>query len=165
MFLLAIFSIFFHVFFSCLFADHGKIIKAVNAESADTDKKLSSVVIEELDVLPSSEPIRNLEIIRTMQYGKYSKRERKKIVFWSTTTIPNRRNAYSDLSMSTETNRSGKKQFIFVSITFRLNFFLICKRCTIQMCIGTPCDQSNESKSNLIWESHLIWDEKILFWF
>lgn len=59
----------FSNFFSL--ADHGKIIKAVNAESADSSKKVSSVVIEELDVLPTNEPIRNLEIIRTTQYGKY----------------------------------------------------------------------------------------------
>lgn len=43
----------------------------MNAESADSSKKVSSVVIEELDVLPTNEPIRNLEIIRTTQYGKY----------------------------------------------------------------------------------------------
>lgn len=42
----------------------------MNAESADSNKKVSSVVIEELDVLAKSEPIRNLEIVRTMQYGK-----------------------------------------------------------------------------------------------
>lgn len=58
------------VFFS---ADHGKIIKAVNAESADSNKKVNSVVIEELDVLPTNEPIRNLEIIRTTQYGEYER--------------------------------------------------------------------------------------------
>lgn len=62
-----------------LVSDHGKIIKAVNAESADSIKKVSSVVIEELDVLPTSEPIRNLEIIRTMQYGKLKKKRRGKI--------------------------------------------------------------------------------------
>lgn len=45
-------------------SDHGKIIKAVNAESADSSKKVSSVVIEELDVLNKNEPIRNLEIVR-----------------------------------------------------------------------------------------------------
>lgn len=51
----------------------------MNAESADSNKKVSSVVIEELDVLPTSEPIRNLEIIRTMQYGKCDiEYERKK---------------------------------------------------------------------------------------
>lgn len=55
------------------FLDHGKIIKTVNAESADSNKKVSSVVIEELDVLAKSEPIRNLEIVRTMQYGKYKR--------------------------------------------------------------------------------------------
>lgn len=53
------------------FSDHGKIIKTVNAESADSNKKVSSVVIEELDVLPTNEPIRNLEIIRTTQYGRF----------------------------------------------------------------------------------------------
>lgn len=52
--------------------DHGKIIKAVNAESADSNKKVSSVVIEELDVLAKNEPIRSLEIVRTTQYGKKS---------------------------------------------------------------------------------------------
>ncbi|ALC39863.1 maker551 [Drosophila busckii] len=50
--------------------DHGKIIKSVNAESADTAEKVSSVVIEEIDVLTKSEPIRNLEIVRTMQYDQ-----------------------------------------------------------------------------------------------
>lgn len=42
----------------------------MNAESADSNKKVNSVVIEELDVLAKSEPIRSLEIIRTTQYGK-----------------------------------------------------------------------------------------------
>lgn len=60
----------FLLFFYYFHPDHGKIIKAVNAESADSSKKVSSVVIEELDVLPTNEPIRNLEIIRTTQYGK-----------------------------------------------------------------------------------------------
>lgn len=55
-----------------MFSDHGKIIKAVNAESADSNKKVSSVVIEELDVLAKNEPIRNLEIVRTTQYGKFT---------------------------------------------------------------------------------------------
>lgn len=54
--------------FVCI-SDHGKIIKAVNAESADSNKKVSSVVIEELDVLAKNEPIRSLEIVRTTQYG------------------------------------------------------------------------------------------------
>lgn len=56
--------------YQLIFSDHGKIIKAVNAESADSNKKVSSVVIEELDVLAKNEPIRNLEIVRTTQYGK-----------------------------------------------------------------------------------------------
>lgn len=54
----------------CLFSDHGKIIKTVNADSSDSSKTVSSVVIEELDVLSKNEPIRKLEIVRTMQYGK-----------------------------------------------------------------------------------------------
>lgn len=57
--------------FSCFFiSDHGKIIKTVNAESADSNKKVTSVVIEEIEVLSKMEPIRNLEIIRTTQYGE-----------------------------------------------------------------------------------------------
>lgn len=59
----SIFEFFFQI-------DHGKIIKTVNAKSADTEKKVTTVVIEEIDVLPKNEPIRNLEIVRTMQYGK-----------------------------------------------------------------------------------------------
>jgi len=55
---------------SSILTDHGKIIKSVNAESADSADKVTSVVIEEIDVLTKSEPIRNLEIVRTMQYGE-----------------------------------------------------------------------------------------------
>lgn len=70
-FLLLLLLLFFAFFISYHHrTDHGKIIKTVNAESADSSKKVSSVVIEELDVLPTNEPIRNLEIIRTTQYGK-----------------------------------------------------------------------------------------------
>lgn len=58
------------IFYSFYPTDHGKIIKSVNAESADSAEKVTSVVIEEIDVLTKSEPIRNLEIVRTMQYGK-----------------------------------------------------------------------------------------------
>uniref|UniRef100_A0A182NGR5 Semaphorin-1A n=1 Tax=Anopheles dirus TaxID=7168 RepID=A0A182NGR5_9DIPT len=50
--------------------DHGKILKTVNAESADSNKKVTSVVIEEIDALQTNEPIRTLEIVRTTQYGK-----------------------------------------------------------------------------------------------
>lgn len=54
----------------CLFTDHGKVLKTINAASADDSSKVSSVVIEELDVLAKPEPIRNLKIVRTMQYGE-----------------------------------------------------------------------------------------------
>jgi hypothetical protein len=59
---------FFFLFFS---ADHGKVLKTINAASADDSSKVSSVVIEELDVLAKPEPIRNLKIVRTMQYGEF----------------------------------------------------------------------------------------------
>lgn len=52
-------------------ADHGKVLKAINAASADDSSKVSSVVIEELDMLAKPEPIRNLKIVRTMQYGEF----------------------------------------------------------------------------------------------
>ena len=55
-------------FFSSV--DHGKVLKTINAASADDSSKVSSVVIEELDVLAKAEPIRNLKIVRTMQYGE-----------------------------------------------------------------------------------------------
>ncbi|CRK93680.1 CLUMA_CG007209, isoform A [Clunio marinus] len=50
--------------------DHGKVLKTINAASADDSSKVSSVVIEELDVLAKPEPIRNLKIVRTMQYDQ-----------------------------------------------------------------------------------------------
>jgi hypothetical protein len=53
-------------------ADHGKVLKTINAASADDSSKVSSVVIEELDVLAKPEPIRNLKIVRTMQYGEFA---------------------------------------------------------------------------------------------
>jgi hypothetical protein len=53
-----------------LFADHGKVLKTINAASANDSSKVTSVVIEELDVLAKPEPIRNLRIVRTMQYGE-----------------------------------------------------------------------------------------------
>lgn len=61
-----------HSYRSTLFfvPDHGKILKTVNAESADSNKKVTSVVIEEIDALQTNEPIRTLEIVRTTQYGK-----------------------------------------------------------------------------------------------
>ncbi|KAL7041760.1 hypothetical protein ACKWTF_000880 [Chironomus riparius] len=48
--------------------DHGKVLKTINAASANDSSKVSSVVIEEIDVLSKPEPIRNLKIVRTMQY-------------------------------------------------------------------------------------------------
>lgn len=53
------------------FTDNGKVLKTINAASADDSSKVSSVVIEELDVLAKPEPIRNLKIVRTMQYGEF----------------------------------------------------------------------------------------------
>lgn len=58
----------FSFFFS---ADHGKVLKTINAASADDSSKVSSVVIEEIDVLAKPEAIRNLKIIRTQQYGEF----------------------------------------------------------------------------------------------
>lgn len=51
--------------------DQGKVLKTINAASADDSSRVTSVVIEELDVLSKPEPIRNLKIIRTMQYGEF----------------------------------------------------------------------------------------------
>lgn len=47
------------------------MLKTINAASADDSSKVSSVVIEELDVLAKPEPIRNLKIVRTMHYGEF----------------------------------------------------------------------------------------------
>lgn len=70
-FLLPPISYIFHfLFFSFYSADHGKVLKTINAASADDSSKVSSVVIEELDVLSKPEPIRTLKIVRTTQYGE-----------------------------------------------------------------------------------------------
>ncbi|XP_072157904.1 semaphorin-1A isoform X2 [Bemisia tabaci] len=42
--------------------DNGKVLKAVNADSADSSEKVSPVVIEELQVFPPNVPIRNLRV-------------------------------------------------------------------------------------------------------
>ncbi|XP_065335905.1 semaphorin-1A-like isoform X2 [Cloeon dipterum] len=44
--------------------DNGKVIKAVNAESADNPKKVNSVVIEEIQVFPPAVAITSLKIVR-----------------------------------------------------------------------------------------------------
>ncbi|XP_021935151.1 semaphorin-1A isoform X2 [Zootermopsis nevadensis] len=44
--------------------DNGKVIKAVNAGSADTMEQVSPVVIEEIQVFPSQVAVRNLKVIR-----------------------------------------------------------------------------------------------------
>lgn len=51
-------------------SESGKIIKTVNAASADSNKKVNSVVIEEINIISNNETIRNLEIVRTMQFGE-----------------------------------------------------------------------------------------------
>ncbi|XP_069678508.1 semaphorin-1A isoform X6 [Periplaneta americana] len=44
--------------------DDGKVIKALNAASFDSDKTVNSVVIEELQVLPPGVPVKNLYVVR-----------------------------------------------------------------------------------------------------
>jgi len=44
--------------------DNGKVIKAVNAASADSPNKVNTVVIEEIQVFPSNVAIRNLKVVR-----------------------------------------------------------------------------------------------------
>jgi len=44
-------------------ADDGKVIKALNSASFDSDKTVNSVVIEELQVLPPSVAVKNLYVV------------------------------------------------------------------------------------------------------
>jgi hypothetical protein len=46
------------------FTDNGKVIKAVNAASADTTERVTPVVIEEIQVFPPQVAIRNLKVVR-----------------------------------------------------------------------------------------------------
>lgn len=45
--------------------DNGKVIKAINAASADGHDAVTSVVVEELQVFPTNVTVRNLKIVRT----------------------------------------------------------------------------------------------------
>lgn len=47
------------------FTDNGKVLKTVNAESADSIQRVTPVVIEEIQVFPSNVSVRNIQIVRT----------------------------------------------------------------------------------------------------
>lgn len=49
--------------------DNGKVIKAVNAESADSHQKVSPVVIEEIQAFPPTIPVRGIKVVRASQAG------------------------------------------------------------------------------------------------
>lgn len=49
--------------------DNGKVIKAVNAESADSHQKVSPVVIEEIQAFPPTVPVRGIKVVRASQTG------------------------------------------------------------------------------------------------
>lgn len=44
--------------------DNGKVMKAINADSADTIDRVSPVVIEDIQVFPPNVPVRNLKVVR-----------------------------------------------------------------------------------------------------
>lgn len=45
------------------------MIKAVNAESADSAKTVNPVVIEEIQVFPPNTPVRNLKVVRDNRHA------------------------------------------------------------------------------------------------
>ncbi|XP_020291407.1 semaphorin-1A isoform X2 [Pseudomyrmex gracilis] len=49
--------------------DNGKVIKAINAESADSHQKVSPVVIEEIQAFPPTVPVRGIKVVRASQAG------------------------------------------------------------------------------------------------
>ncbi|XP_051162886.1 semaphorin-1A isoform X1 [Leptopilina boulardi] len=49
--------------------DNGKVIKAINAESADSHQKVSPVVIEEIQAFPTTIPVRGIKVVRASQAG------------------------------------------------------------------------------------------------
>ncbi|XP_066594900.1 semaphorin-1A-like isoform X2 [Prorops nasuta] len=49
--------------------DNGKVIKAINADSADSHEKVSPVVIEEIQAFPSNVPVRGIKVVRASQAG------------------------------------------------------------------------------------------------
>lgn len=50
-----------------IFLDNGKVIKAINADAADSSKRVNPVVIEEMQVFAPNVPIRNLKVMQS--YG------------------------------------------------------------------------------------------------
>lgn len=50
--------------------DNGKIIKAVNALSAETRVGVRPVVIEEIQVFPSHVPVRNIKVVKNGREGR-----------------------------------------------------------------------------------------------
>ncbi|GLH02989.1 Semaphorin-1A [Gryllus bimaculatus] len=48
--------------------DNGKVIKAVNADSADSNTEVSPVVIEEIQVFPPHVAVRNLKVVRDSSF-------------------------------------------------------------------------------------------------
>ena len=45
------------------------MIKAINAESADSREKVSPVVIEEIQAFPANVPVRGIKVVRAAQAG------------------------------------------------------------------------------------------------
>jgi len=43
--------------------DEGKVVKAVNAASFESDDQVESIIVEEMEVLPPSVPIKNLYVV------------------------------------------------------------------------------------------------------
>lgn len=42
--------------------DNGKVIKAINAESADSHERVNPVVIEEIQAFPTTVPVRGIKV-------------------------------------------------------------------------------------------------------
>ena len=47
-----------------VFADKGKVIRAINAESYDSVSKVRPVIIEEIQVFETEAPVTNLKVVR-----------------------------------------------------------------------------------------------------
>lgn len=68
-------SFFFHSLTVLCFylPDSGKVIKAINANSADSVRHVNPVVIEELQVFGAQEPVRSLKVVKGVGNGAPSR--------------------------------------------------------------------------------------------
>jgi semaphorin 6 len=101
--------------------DNGKVIKAINAESADSKDKVSPVVIEEIQAFPASVPVRGIKVVRATQPGDGLEDGRLVVIADSQVQALRLHRCYSERILS-----CGESSFCHVTCHLHL-FIVTCK--------------------------------------